>query len=370
MRRSFCVSVVLLFVVTLVCAADVDLSERIRKVIDDKGLDAARTEIPMMIIQAAGKTPADESKMLALADEYLREGNTDAAELVASMQMVLGSSANVFAKQGDIYMAKEAPFLAWTFYQQALVADPGHAHAKSRLAYIAENHPEVAGSMRVPEPPPAPKSPPKTAPMSGSKDSANEGAAQRRGGLLPRVLVTSNKEAQSIDWDALRRRAGSDYPSRWDDLTLLDTCLWLSAAEVKEHLGLSVRVTSRTEDYQCKYRVHLADGDAPLILSLHVELHNDADYPRESKTTLSTGIGAMQYKAFDVDADDLTVLVHHKGKSLYVFPRDGRSYWRLGYMGQTPQRDTFYSPPAVSGVARDIGPRFMQLLVAKFTGQL
>jgi len=63
----------------------------------------------------------------------------------------------------------------------------------------------------------------------------------------------------------------------------------------------------------------------------------------------------------------LEVYVHKKSKYLYVFPRGGRTMWRLGYRGDLVDPERFNRE---AGIPPDLGPRFMQLLVEKYGGRL
>ena len=67
---------------------------------------------------------------------------------------------------------------------------------------------------------------------------------------------------------------------------------------------------------------------------------------------------------------DLVVLVHHKAKHLYVYPKGGRTMWRLGYKAPGVERDLFYDPGGKTEVENNLGMRYMQLLVRKYDSQL
>lgn len=66
---------------------------------------------------------------------------------------------------------------------------------------------------------------------------------------------------------------------------------------------------------------------------------------------------------------DLNVYVNKKGKYLYAFPRDGRTYWVIRYKPSYGMED-IYRPKAGSAIDREIGPLFMKLLVEKYGGRL
>jgi hypothetical protein len=347
------------------------LSEQVRKLIDEKGVEVARQEAAMLVVSSGGEIQSDEKGMLALADDYLEKGNVDAAEMVLQLQMMTGPSAGVTARLGDVYMAKGVPIAAVAFYQQALEADPANEHAKSQLAVIAEKHPEMQALLDARKPHQSASKP--AQPSAEQKPAPSEERPQPQGGgdsLLPYVVVRDPAAVDSLDWDALRKEAGTDYPSRWDDLTLVDSCVWISPKELEEHLGLSARLTSKRIDYQCKYWVHFPNGDSTVLLQVYVEYHPKAETVLENKRGFSEGVSGRQFTPFDPGAADLEVYVHRKGKYLYAFPRDGVTMWRIGYKGAGPERDRFYQPKGDAGIDQDLGPRFLRLLVDKYEGRL
>jgi hypothetical protein len=376
--RGVCLAVALLLVLVLgaPAAAESPLSERVRTLIAEKGLEAARAELPMLFVSAGGEVKADERGMLALADEYIAAGELDAAELVVSLQMMVGNSADVTSKYGDISMVKGVPLAAATFYEMALKTDPSHEHARRQLALIRQEHPGLPGpdggerrsapAEATREPARAEEGGGRAGAIGGSPDRSQE----KPGISLPRVVIGDPDEAASIDWATIRRQSGADYPSRWDDLTLLDSCLWIAPAELEERLGLTARLTAKKEGSQCKYRVRFPGEDGPVILSVYAELYRSAEDMRESERSFSTGISGQQFTNFDAGAEDLHVYVHRKGRYLYVFPREGRTKWRIGYLGRGPERDRFYRPEGEEGIAQDLGPRFLRLLVEKYGSQL
>jgi len=367
--RLVLIAAALVVAIVLATAAEPVLSERVRALIAEKGIEGARIELPMLIASSMGKLESDEEGMLALADEYTKDGNFDAAELVVTLQMIAGNSPAVAAKQGDIYMAKGVPLAAATFYQQALSADPGNEHAKSQLAVVTEKHPEVSSFLNL-ETKPEPTAKPAVTGGKPAQTAVNPDPPPRTQGggdtLLPYVVVTDPDEAQSLNWAALRKRAGTDYPNRWDDLTLVDSCLWIPPKELEERLGLTARLDAKRIDFQCKYRVHLPNGDSTVVLSVYVELHSE-EQARKNELGFSEGVSGRQFTPFDPGAKDLKVYVNEKSKYLYVFPSGGRTMWRLGYRGDSVDRERFNRE---SGIPPDLGPRFMQLLVEKYGGRL
>jgi hypothetical protein len=364
MTKRYFLNLLVLVLAASAFAADPVLSDRVRKLIADKGVEAARQEAPMLVVAAQGEPDPDEKGMLALADDYLVEGNVEAAELVVHLQMMIGLSPDVAAKLGDVYMAKGVPFAASNFYRQALQADPGHEHARSQLDRIAREHPEVpdlssAGERRQPaatDPEPA-----------GDDDDAAAAKATpdrpaRKPGpendLLPYVLVADPDEVDSLDWEALRQRAGTDYPSRWDDLTLVDSCLWISPEELREYLGLSERLTAKRADFQCKYWVHDPNGESEVALQIYVERHATTKRVREIEADFSERFPSRQFTPLDPGARDLKAYVNNKGTYLYVFPENGITMWRIGYK------------PRNVALRLGLGPRFLQLLVQKYADHL
>lgn len=226
---------------------------------------------------------------------------------------------------------------------------------------------ELQARQGLPSPPaPADESRPQ-APARPAQATAPD--ASGGSGLLPLVVENDPQNVDAIDWPSLRQSAGTHYPSRWDDLTLVNSCLWISPEELAEHLDLKAKLTVSYSDFQCKYRAHLANGSSGVFLSLYIELHPDTKYPRESEQGFASGAPSIQFTPFDAGAPDLNVYVHKKSHYLYAFPANGRSYWRIGY--KPPYGlDGVYLPPAGSGIEEEVGPRFMQLLVEKYAGQL
>jgi tetratricopeptide (TPR) repeat protein len=362
------VVVALVFVFTA-SAAEPPLSDRVRAVIAEKGVKGAREELPILVVGSMGKTESDEKGMLALAEEYLEEGNIDAAELVVSLQMIVGNSAAVAVKQGEVYSARGVPLAAAMFYQQALSLDPDNEDAKSGLALVNEKHPEVQSFLN-PQTKPEPTVKPADTAEKKTQAVVNPDPPPRTQGggdtLLPYVVVTDPDKAATVDWAALRKQAGTRYPSRWDDLTLVDSCLWISPEELQERLGLTARLDAKKIDFQCKYRVHLSNGDSTVVLSVYAELHS-AEQARKNELSFSEGISGSQFTPFYPGASDLKVYVNEKSKYLYVFPSGGRTMWRLGYRGDSVDPERFRRE---SGLDPDLGPRFLRLLVEKYGGRL
>ena len=359
-------------------AAEPSFSEHVRTLIDTKGVQVARQQASMMLATSMNQIEPDPQGMLALADEYLEKNDVDAAELVLQLEMMFGNSADVIAKLGDVYVVKGVPFVAAAFYQQALQIDPEHERAKSQAAKIAEDHPEVRGmlSAKPSKTPPVP-APPATTPASPDaiKEPAPEASSPNRDyrnsdDLLPYVVITDPGRIDGLDFGALRKQARTDYPSRWDDLTLVDSCLWISPEELQAHLGMSLRLTAKRRDFQCKYQVHFPEGDSDVLLSVYVERHPNPEKLRESQRRFYEGVSGMQFTAFDPGAKDLTVYLSKKGRYLYVFPHDGITMWRLGYKVSVLNKDRFPLANGDGPIEQDIGARFMKLLVEKYGGRL
>ncbi|MGI9318786.1 MAG: hypothetical protein ACR2QW_15770, partial [bacterium] len=205
-----------------------------------------------------------------------------------------------------------------------------------------------------------------------------------RGGtdLAPYVVVADIDKVRSINWSAVRADGGMNYTSRWDDLTLLDACLWIPPDELREAFGIEGRVTARYTDGQCKFWVHSTDAnreamrehsraDSTVLLQILVELHESTEWPGRIENNYRTDrVIKMQYSPFEAGASDLKVYAHHKTKHLYVFPQGGRTLWRMAYLPPGAERDVFYNPTGQPGQADNIGLRYMQLLVEKYGGQL
>jgi hypothetical protein len=182
---------------------------------------------------------------------------------------------------------------------------------------------------------------------------------------LPEPVIDTPAAAASIDWAAVRAEAGTDYPSRWDDLTLVDSCLWATPEELAEHLGIGVPIMTRRVDFQCRYYV----GNYNVFLHVYVEVHATAETVREAEYNFSEGFGRLQFTAMDPGASDLHVYVSTGSNYLYAFPENGRTQWRIQYLRAGPELEAL-NGPTDGEVLERIGPRFMQLLVEKYGGQL
>lgn len=352
------------------------LSDRVRQAIETKGIKNAQQEMPSLFQGViGGNIEVDEASMLALVDEYVAAGNYKAALFTLQLQASVANSPNVMVKMGDVYMAQNAAPVAAALYQQALQADPGNDYAKRQLEAATKQN--SAYPYQIPVPSSQPKKPAAAVRVESPLIVIPKGP---RGGsqLLPYVIVTDLGASRSIDWSSLRARAGQNYVNRWDDLTLVDACLWIPPQELREIFGIDGRITARYTDHQCKFWVHATDAnkeqmlkatgaESTLFLQINVELHDSAEYPRGALEGMT---GSMQYTQFDVGASDLVVLTHHKAKHLYVYPKDGRTMWRLGYKAQGVERDLFYDPTDKTGVGNNLGMRYLQLLVKKYGGQL
>ena len=355
------------------------LSERVRQAIEANGVKDAQQEMPALFQGViGGNIEADEAGMLALADEYVAAGNYKAALFALQLQASVANSPNVMVKMADVYMAQNVAPLAAALYQQALQADPGNDHAKRQLEAATKQN--SAYPFQIPVPSSQPKKPAVPARVEPPLIVIPKGP---RGGsqLLPYVIVTDLKASRSIDWSSVRARAGQNYINRWDDLTLVDACLWIPPQELRKQFGIDGRITARYTDHQCKFWVHATDAnkekmlkasgaESTLFLQINVELHDSAEYPRGALEGMTDRIGRMQYTQFDVGASDLVVLTHHKAKHLYVYPNGGRTMWRLGYKAPGVERDLFYDPTGKTGVGNNLGMRYLQLLVKKYGGQL
>jgi hypothetical protein len=180
---------------------------------------------------------------------------------------------------------------------------------------------------------------------------------------------TSGVAPPPLDWTAIRAKAGKRYPSRWDDLALLDHCDWLTTGELETGLGLRVPVTVRKAQAGCEHHIQLQGGPSEMALRLYVEVHRQPADAREMEAGFREGVPASQFTRFDAGVPDLNVYVSIRGEYLYVFPANGITLWRLGYMKDAPARSAFYTR-ASDGSADDLGRRFMRTLVAKYKNQL
>jgi hypothetical protein len=179
----------------------------------------------------------------------------------------------------------------------------------------------------------------------------------------------------SLNWAAIRPESGKRHASRWDNLTLLDHCYWLTANAVETGLGLLHPIEFRRVETRCQYRFRSPQGPkgwTSRILSLYVEVHADPANVREAEARLSQGLTGGGFQLFETGAPDLHVYVSRTGDYLYVFPENGITLWRLGYLEDSPENRTLYTtmPSRPGAPTRDLGRRFMQLLVDTYKDRL
>lgn len=105
--------------------------------------DAAAANTAMTsLMPNLGKYEVDEAAIIALGREYLDAGDDAMAEVVfsylqvAAYQVTGGVSADLWAAQGDVSLARGNTDRAREMYETALGSDPAHAYSKQRLSSI------------------------------------------------------------------------------------------------------------------------------------------------------------------------------------------------------------------------------------------
>lgn len=164
--------------------------------------------------------------------------------------------------------------------------------------------------------------------------------------------------------------AAPDFPNRWDKLSQVDFCAWLTAEELGQAMTWHAPLTCRRTDHGFRYELPHEGDDWPVAFMLIVEVHPSQDTVRRAEINTSEGFSKRLFTPFDPGTPELHVYVSNKGHYLYAFPAGGLTLWRLEYLPASPRRDRYYSPsPGRSGNA-DLGPRFLELLVDKYRDRL
>jgi hypothetical protein len=172
-------------------------------------------------------------------------------------------------------------------------------------------------------------------------------------------------EPEPVQSDARRT-----FPNRWDKLSQVDYCQWLTADELAGELTFHVPLECRKTPSGFRYELVDPGGDRPVAFMLIVEVHPGQESVRSAESGLSEGFAKRFFTPFDAGTPDLNVYVSTKGYYLYAFPAGGLTLWRLEYLEESPERDKYYSPsPGRSGNA-DLGPRFIEMLVDKYGNRL
>ena len=139
------------------------LAAKMRSLIEESGGDTVEVNSSLMSFYGEGLSDyeVDEAAVIALGREYLEAGDDTMAEIVfnflqmAAYQVTGGVSADLWAAQGDVSLARGDTSNAKDMFEVALNTDPGHAYSKERLASL--------GDAATPEPSPQ-GTPPAAAP--------------------------------------------------------------------------------------------------------------------------------------------------------------------------------------------------------------
>lgn len=158
-----------------------------------------------------------------------------------------------------------------------------------------------------------------------------------------------------------------DFPNRWDKLSQVDFCQWLTTEELERELDFRVSLSCR--DTGKGFLIEATapgDGWPQQVLMLIVEVHPGQETVRQAEANTADGMSTRFFTPFDAGTSELHVYLANRGHYLYAFPAGGLTLWRLEYLRPGENRDRYYSPsPGRSGNA-DLGPRFMEMLVDKY----
>lgn len=175
--------------------------------------------------------------------------------------------------------------------------------------------------------------------------------------------------APSID-DQLAA-ARKDFPSRWDKLSDVSFCQWLTTDELERELSFKAPLSCRETRQGFSIEASLPGDSWPeQIFMLIVEVHPGQETVREAEANTSEGFSTRLFTPFDAGTPEVHVYLANKGHYLYAFPAGGLTLWRLEYLPPGEKRDRYYSPSPGRSGSGDLGARFMEMLVEKYRGRL
>lgn len=149
----------------------------------------------------------------------------------------------------------------------------------------------------------------------------------------------------------------------WDALSGRQICDWLPADEIEEAFGLAVELRIQRNHWQCNYRFLMPNGYSATAFIFYVEPHDNANYPREAETRMSTGFIGTQFERFDPGTPLLHGYNSVRAPYLYVYPTDGITMWKLDFLKDSPEKDVMFGsapqPP-------NLGKAFLTLLIDKY----
>ena len=120
------------------------LSTEVRRLLEEKGVDGTRQELPMLVMTARDTHEFDVDGMVALGREYLEAGDAEAAVAVLNLALLMDmQSAEANVALAEAYLAQGTPSLATMYYQQALANDPQNEPARQGLLALGEELPET-----------------------------------------------------------------------------------------------------------------------------------------------------------------------------------------------------------------------------------
>ncbi len=165
--------------------------------------------------------------------------------------------------------------------------------------------------------------------------------------------------------------ASVDFPNRWDKLSKVDACQWLTIDELEKALTFHSPLACRKTRKGFIIETSIEGDDYPAVpFMLIIEVHPGQKTVRKAEADVSEGFATKLFTPFDAGTSEVNVYLSNKGHYLYAFPVGGLSLWRLQYLKPSAERDKYYSPSPGRSGNPDLGPRFMEMLVDKFADRL
>ena len=165
--------------------------------------------------------------------------------------------------------------------------------------------------------------------------------------------------------------ARADFPNRWDKLTDVDFCQWLTTDELAKELEFRAPLSCRKTKHGFVMTASVEGDSWPeQVFMLITEVHPTQETVREAEANTTDDFSQKLFTPFNAGASDLHVYLANRGHYLYAFPSGGLTLWRLEYLRPGEKRDRYYVPSPGRSGNPDLGPRFMELLVAKYGSKL
>ncbi|MGF1639269.1 MAG: hypothetical protein ACFCUU_19485 [Cyclobacteriaceae bacterium] len=136
-------------------------------------------------------------------------------------------------------------------------------------------------------------------------------------------------------WEELRAMDEFEYESRWDDMTLLKTTYWVTAAEFAQLFGFSnnIQVSEIGNSSDIKY--FIKDGRKEyILLTLNLKVHGIIEAVQHEENGIRRDLATLGntiYEEIPTGVKDLRAY-HRKDRGwVYVFSENGMSYFLLDY---------------------------------------